>query len=71
MMVRTSFPHDVAGYTVRDVVFKIGVECLVLAVFDFEVCEITSTVLSRKRTLLHVDRIRILGLFLFVNRIVV
>ena len=47
MMVRTSLPHDVAGYTVRDVVFEIGVECLVLAVFDFVVCEITSTVLSR------------------------
>ena len=47
MMIRTSFPHDVAGYTVRDVVLEIGVECLVLAVFDFEVCEITSTMLSR------------------------
>ena len=70
MMVRT-FPDDVAGYTVRDVVFEVGVEGLVLAVFDFKVCEIATTMLSSKWAFLHVDRIGILGLLLFVDRVVV
>ena len=54
MVVRT-FADDVTSHAIGHVVFEIGVEGLVLAVLDFDVCKIVSTVLSRQWPLLHVD----------------
>lgn len=49
-----------------NVVLEVTIESLMLAVFNFEISEITSTMLSGQRSLFHVDVLLILVLFVFL-----
>lgn len=59
------FSTTTRTYT-SNVVLEVTIESLMLAVFNFEISEITSTMLSGQRSLFHVDVLLILVLFVFL-----
>ena len=65
MVAGASLTYDVSGDAIRDVVLKVRVKSLMLAVFDFQVCKVPTTVLGRQGSLLHIDSISIFC-FLFL-----
>ena len=52
-------------HATRHVVFEVRVECLMLAILNFEVGKVATGMLRRQRTLLHVNIMMALRLFLF------
>ena len=52
-------------HATRHVVFEVRVECLMLAILNFEVGEIATGMLRRQGTLLHVNIMMALSLLLF------
>ena len=53
-----------------NIIFKVTIKSLMLAVFNFEVCKVAPTVLGGKRSLLHINVLLILiFLFLWVKEI--
>ena len=53
-----------------NIIFKVTVKSLMLAIFNFKISKVTSTVLSGKRSLLHINILLILiFLFLWIKEI--
>ena len=63
-MVVFSDITDTTCYRTSHVILEVAVESLMLTVVNFEVCELTTAMLSRKGAFLHIHVLSVL-LFLF------